>query len=198
VCANADGTNCARFESVSYLEASPEERELSDPPRFPLEELFHAHGVDVAFYGHEHEYWRSFPVFNETVVNGTGYTTLETYREPRGTVHVVTGAGGNDNMDLGDEPPSRGRCAELTGKGKDLNPASWCAFQSGVDVSGGRTSEFAYGIVTFWSGSRMTWEQFSALDDGAKIDEWHIETSKHGPFANRLLASVSRAGIAAE
>ena len=25
----------------------------------------------------------------------------------------------------------------------------------------------------------MTWEQFSALDDGAKIDEWHIETSKH-------------------
>ena len=28
-----------------------------------------------------------------------------------------------------------------------------------------------YGIVTFWSGSRMTWEQFQ-LDDGAKIDEW--------------------------
>jgi acid phosphatase type 7 len=198
MCANADGTNCARFESVSYLESSPEERERSDPPRFPLEALFHAHGVDVAFYGHEHEYWRSFPVFNETVVNGTGTTSLETYREPRGTVHVVTGAGGNDNMDLGDEPPSRGRCAELTGKGKDLNPASWCAFQSGVDVSGGRTSEFAYGIVTFWSGTRMTWEQFSALDDGAKIDEWHIETSKHGPFANRLLASGSRAGIAAE
>ena len=48
VCANADGTNCARFESVSYLESSPEERELSklsDPPRFPLEALFHAHGV---------------------------------------------------------------------------------------------------------------------------------------------------------
>ena len=192
VCANADGTNCARFESVSYLESSPEERELSDPPRFPLEALFHEHGVDVAFYGHKHEYWRSFPVFNETVVNGTDHTSLETYREPRGTVHVVTGAGGNDNMDLGDKPPSRGLCADLK------NPAPWCAFQSGVDVSGGRTSEFAYGIVTFWSGSRMTWEQFSALDDGAKIDEWHIETSKHGPFANRLLASGSRAGIAAE
>ena len=94
VCANADGTNCARFESVSYLEASPEERELSDPASVPTEELFHAHGVDVVFYGHEHEYWRSFPVFNETVVNGTGYTTFETYREPRGTVHVVTGAAG--------------------------------------------------------------------------------------------------------
>ena len=63
----------------------------------------------------------------------------------------------------------------------DLNPASWCAFQSGVDVSGGRTSEFAYGIVTFWSGSRMTWEQFSALDDGAKIDEWHMKP----PLKNR-------------
>ena len=154
--------------------------------------------MDVAFYGHEHEYWRSFPVFDETVVNGTGTTSLETYREPRGTVHVVTGAGGNDNMDLGNDPPSRGRCADLTGKGKNLNPAPWCAFQSGVDVSGGRTSEFAYGIVTFWSGTRMTWEQFSALDDGAKIDEWHIETSKHGPFANRLVASGSHAGIAAE
>ena len=198
VCANSDGTNCARFESVSYLESSPEERGLSDPPRFPLEALFHEHGVDVAFYGHKHEYWRSFPVFNETVVNGTGLTSLETYREPRGTVHVVTGAGGNENMDLGDKPPSRGRCADLTGEGKDLDPASWCAFQSGVDVSSGRTSDFSYGIVTFWSGSRMTWQQFSALDDGAKIDEWHIETSKHGPFANRLLASESHAGIAAE
>ena len=60
---------------------------------------------------HEHRYWQSFPVFNETVVNGTGYTTLETYREPEGTVHVVTGAGGNDNMDLGDEPPSSRKCS---------------------------------------------------------------------------------------
>lgn len=66
---------------------------------------------------------------------------------------------------------------------KDNSP--WCAFQSGVDHGGDRSQEFAYGVVTFESGSKMTWEHFSALDDGKRIDIWSIETSSHGPFARR-------------
>ena len=63
-----------------------------------LEPLFHQYGVDLFIGGHLHNYERSWPVFNQTVVrkryawNGTG-----TY----GTVHIVAGMAG-DNEGLTD------------------------------------------------------------------------------------------------
>jgi hypothetical protein len=54
-----------------------------------------------------------------------------------------------------------------------------------VDHGDSRSQEFAYGVVTFESASKMTWEHFSALDDGKRIDTWSIETSSHGPFDAR-------------
>ena len=178
-CEAADGTSCAFNENAVFLEGA---RKVNYAWKFPIEDLFQKHGVDLAFYGHEHEYWRSFPVYDEKVVNGTEIT-LDRYFEPKGTVHVVTGAGGNANMDLGDDPPSRGVCQRKGGL-KDASP--WCAFQSGVDHGDSRSQEFAYGVVTFESASKMTWEHFSALDDGKRMDTWSIETSSHGPFDARV------------
>ncbi|ACO65914.1 predicted protein [Micromonas commoda] len=178
-CEAADGTSCAFNENAAFLQSGKDARDgVGHALRFPIEDLFYKYGVDLAFYGHEHEYWRTFPVYDEKVVNGTD-VSLNRYFEPRGTVHVTTGAGGNINMDRGDDPPSRGTCDMI----KDNSP--WCAFQSGVDHGGDRSQEFAYGVVTFESGSKMTWEHFSALDDGKRIDLWSIETSSHGPFARR-------------
>ena len=178
-CEAADGTSCAFNENAAFLQSGKDARDgVGHALRFPIEDLFYKYGVDLAFYGHEHEYWRTFPVYDEKVVNGTD-VSLNRYFEPRGTVHVTTGAGGNRNMDRGDDPPSRGTCDMI----KYNSP--WCAFQSGVDHGGDRSQEFAYGVVTFESGSKMNWEHFSALDDGKRIDLWSIETSSHGPFARR-------------
>ena len=61
-----------------------------DAFRFGLEKLMHKHNVDLAFWGHEHNYERSWPVFDKTVYKGSDGSHL--YRNPIGTVHVVTGA----------------------------------------------------------------------------------------------------------
>ena len=50
------------------------------------------YGVDIAFWAHEHSYERTFPVYNMTVMNGTG---SDPYEDPGATVHIINGAPGN-------------------------------------------------------------------------------------------------------
>ena len=50
------------------------------------------YGVDIAFWAHEHSYERTFPVYNMTVMNGTG---TDPYEDPGATVHIINGAPGN-------------------------------------------------------------------------------------------------------
>lgn len=38
-----------------------------DGSLFDIEDLLYAHGVDIAFWGHQHYYERSYPVYNQTV-----------------------------------------------------------------------------------------------------------------------------------
>jgi len=52
--------------------------------------VLEAYGVDVAFTGHDHTYERSYPIFNEVVVD----TDPDEYTNPPGTIYIVTGGGG--------------------------------------------------------------------------------------------------------
>ena len=52
----------------------------------PLLQQFH---VDLALYGHLHNYERSWPVFNGTVM-------AQSYANPKATTHVVVGMAGDD------------------------------------------------------------------------------------------------------
>ena len=71
-CEAADGTSCAFNENAAFLQSGKDARDgVGHALRFPIEDLFYKYGVDLAFYGHEHEYWRTFPVYDEKVVNGT-------------------------------------------------------------------------------------------------------------------------------
>lgn len=57
------------------------------------------YGVDVVFSGHDHLYERSFPLFNEQVVD----SDPDTYVNPAGPIYVVTGGGGKSLYETGFE-----------------------------------------------------------------------------------------------
>ena len=201
-CEAADGTSCAFNENAAFLQSGKDARDgVGHALRFPIEDLFYKYGVDLAFYGHEHEYWRTFPVYDEKVVNGTD-VTLDRYFEPRGTVHVTTGSGGNKEMldarRVAKEalngttyPPTRGRCADVVGAHRAV---PWCAFTSGFapKASRGETSDFTFSRVVVRSDAVLTWEQVSAGDpsddhegagDPLVIDAFTIVAPTHGAFA---------------
>ncbi len=47
------------------------------------------YNVDLAFWAHEHDYERFWPLYNYLVMNGTDERP---YVEPRGPVHIITGS----------------------------------------------------------------------------------------------------------
>ena len=53
-----------------------------------LEPLLERYKVDLALFGHLHNYERTWPVFNGTV-------TAKSYTKPAGTVHAVVGMAGD-------------------------------------------------------------------------------------------------------
>ena len=58
---------------------------------YGFDDLLYEYGVDISFWAHEHSYERTFPVYNMTVMNGTG----SAYKDPGATVHIINGAAGN-------------------------------------------------------------------------------------------------------
>jgi hypothetical protein len=173
-----------------------------------VERLLYDHGVDLAFFGHVHDYERYFPVFDEAV-EMAGVTTaasennipIDAYFQPRATVHVTTGSGGNKEMldarRVAKEalngtayPPTRGRCADVVGSHR---AAPWCAFTSGFapKASRGETSDFTFSRFVVRSDAVLTWEQVSAGDPSDDhegrpplvIDAFTIVAPTHGAFA---------------
>ena len=55
--------------------------------------LFEEHGVDFYFSGHVHSYERQYPV---SAAGASFSASAAAYAAPGRTVHIVTGAGGND------------------------------------------------------------------------------------------------------
>lgn len=57
-----------------------------------LTPIFDAHGVDLVLYGHDHHYERSYPMFDEQVVDAA---MNPDYVNPSGPIYVISGAGGS-------------------------------------------------------------------------------------------------------
>lgn len=53
---------------------------------YGLENLFHKYGVDIQFYGHQHLYERSFPIYDYDVFNSPDY-----YTNAKAPIHIITG-----------------------------------------------------------------------------------------------------------
>ena len=56
---------------------------------YGLEELFYKYGVDLEMFGHEHNYHRLYPVYNNKVYNGS---SEQPYHNPKAPVLLVTGS----------------------------------------------------------------------------------------------------------
>ncbi|XP_072023965.1 acid phosphatase type 7-like [Amphiura filiformis] len=67
-------------------------RALFGTTKKAFEKLFYKYGVDLYFGAHIHCYGRMWPVYNNTVYNGSMDAP---YTNPKATVHIITGCAGN-------------------------------------------------------------------------------------------------------
>lgn len=180
-CDAAYGLSCSRAATTTTVEGveGVESVVVGTPKNYPVEELYHRYGVDLALTGHKHNYERFYPAYDE-VADARAGAFFERYESPAATVHVVTGAGGNPSMNDKGKKPRRGRCDEEGG-------APWCAYVAGVD-NHDRLSDFTYSRVTMHNATTLEWEQMSALEGGEVIDRFYIVAPTHGSFAREGLA----------
>ncbi|KAK3085918.1 hypothetical protein FSP39_010591 [Pinctada imbricata] len=115
-----------------------------------LEDLFHYMGVDLLIMGHEHSYERFWPMYRQKVF-------AQNYMDPEGTVHVISGAAG---------------CNEIYDKMGTPVPGS--AFR--VDSR----SYHSYGKLTVYNSTHLQFIQKTVKPRG-ELDNFMIVQHRHGP-----------------
>lgn len=122
-----------------------------------LEPLLQAHGVDLALFGHLHNYERTWPVAN----NGT--VEQRSYDAPTAPVHVVIGGAGCDEG--------------LTNRWYSPEP-EWSAFRVGqVDSMG-------YGRLQFNSATELEFAWILAANS-TKLDGFTLTKTRSPPAGRR-------------
>ena len=126
--------------------------------------------VDLAFYGHVHDYSRYLPAYNDSVVGGP-YTDLGRYTDPNATVHFTVGGAGNPEMT--DSPTG---CAYYDGTGW----APWAAVTAGPY---GSCTDVNFGRALAVNATHLHYQQVSVTSRGVVDDLWIVQHT-HGSFAN--------------
>ncbi len=67
--------------------------------REAMEVLLYDFQVDLAIWGHDHHYERTYPVFEENVYSNNSGSISEPYYKPGATIHVVAGMSGRSAYD---------------------------------------------------------------------------------------------------
>ena len=146
-CSNQDGDDCTKDDS-NMRKGLP----VLGMRFFALETLFQEHGVDLAFWAHEHSYERTWPVMDGKVLNGTSSPGAP-YTNPRAPVHIVAGAAG---------------CRE--GHDEYNGPRGpWSAK---------RLSDFGYGRLRIENETHIHWEQIEDVDEKIVDAFWLIKDGK--------------------
>jgi len=131
---------------------------------FGLEELFYNQGVDLQIYGHEHNYERLYPVYDNVVYNGTS----NPYVDPPAPVHVITGSAG---------------CQENTDAFK--KPAQvWDAY---------RSSDYGFSRMQIYNKTHLYFEQVRSWD-GLILDSFTLVKNSHGPFTQKQREQLEKYG----
>ena len=80
-----------------------------------METLLFQYDVDLAIYGHDHHYERTYPVFEENVLSTINGNLSEPYYKPGGPIHIVQGNAGRSIYDgLEDPQPNWSAHRELS------------------------------------------------------------------------------------
>jgi len=119
---------------------------------YSLEDLFYKYGVDLQFYGHEHSYERLWPLYHDTVCNGT---VNNPYTNPTAPVHIITGSAGNREGQTG----------------FDKKPWSYSAF---------RSDDYGYTLMKIVNHTHISIDQISTDKGGAVLDSMILVKEKHG------------------
>ena len=114
--------------------------------RDAMESLLFDYHVDLAIWGHDHHYERTYPVFEENVYSNNTGTFSEPYYKPGATIHIVAGMSGRSAYDGLVEP----------------QPA-WSAYR-----------EVAYGYTMFEATNESINYKFIRNNDGTVGDEFWI------------------------
>jgi hypothetical protein len=134
---------------------------VSSSHSIKLENLLQKYKVNIVIAGHQHSYYRTVPVFNHTIMTGSSSSSFVA------PIHVVTGAGGNKEMQDKVSPAAAGPCPD--------DDAPYCAWQSGTVHHDGEGSDFTYSRVKV-SGDELWWEQVSTSrgDSDVIVDKWML------------------------
>ena len=72
--------------------------------REAMEVLLYDFQVDLAIWGHDHHYERTYPVFEENVYSNNTGTSSDPYYKPGATIHIVAGMAGRSAYDGLEDP----------------------------------------------------------------------------------------------
>jgi hypothetical protein len=129
-----------------------------------LQPLFRKYGVDLYNAGHVHSYESTWPLcdfLTGTLCKSSDGTALQSFDEPRGTVHITEGNGGVPGV-----------------------PAAYSVSKCRRGWTGCRLvgSGGAYGRITA-TPTTLTYRRI-ANNGGNVTDSWTITQHNHGPFPN--------------
>jgi hypothetical protein len=181
----ADGTpQCDGEQEQSRL--GPEGVDGGRP--FSVEALFHTHGVDLALFGHVHDYSRFYPVFNHTVMNGSA---AEPFVDPRATVYLTIGGAGNPEM----PQPPKNKCTSWDEGCTPIRWSPWSVCESGYYP---KCPNFNFGRAVVHNSTHLEWQQLTVTAPGVTrngtvvknatvvsptvMDSVMIVQRNHGPF----------------
>ena len=114
--------------------------------REAMEILLYDFQVDLAIWGHDHHYERTYPVFEENVYSNNSGSISDPYYKPGATIHIVAGMSGRSAYDGLVEP----------------KPA-WSAYR-----------EVAYGYTMFEATHTSINYKFIRNNDGSIGDDFWI------------------------
>ena len=143
---------------------------------YAVEPLFFEHGVDLALFGHVHDYTRYWPAYNLSVRNGTG--GRGPYHNPRATTHLTIGAAGCQEMHLHDGCQADAGCTTPPSSSWAGDAAPWAACNAGDDP---HCVDFNYGRMVVHNSSHLHYSQFSTTE-ARVIDEFWLIQERHGDF----------------
>ena len=124
--------NVASNTSGVRLCDGEQEQSRVGPPRqhgsLSVEALFHEFGVDLALFGHVHDYSRYKPTYNHTVDSESVSEDGHTYTDPRATTYLTIGGAGNPEM----PQPPRSKCSTWDDGCRAINWSPWVVCESGA------------------------------------------------------------------
>ncbi len=130
--------------------------------RDAMEPLLFQYEVDLAIYGHDHHYERTYPVFEENVLSTINGNLSEPYYKPGGPIHIVQGNAGRSIYDGLEEPQP-----------------NWSAHR-----------ELSYGYTKFDVTKTSLHFQYLRNEDGSIGDEFWIYNFNISDLANDSSGSM--------